>query len=527
MEGFSLADLAMQDFQRRTDARTALMPAAPWSEEEATEKARRKRLRQTENDFFAFDRTYFTPDMYPDYSEPGRFQREIVRIASIPGVQIVAGARKHAKTATAKKLATFYLLTGKHKLIGTLSQTLPTSRNILSDLYWLIADNPRLLHDYQIEWIEANEDKLSLRVIRPDRRPHMCHVQAFSEGRSVRGYARGFARPEWLLCDDLETRQSPLDPDHVRSRAAFLAEAKSSLTDDGTIIVLANNFDERCLTNTLLDEQERGVLPTSWRVHVFPAWDSEQNTPLWPERYPVTSEDELRAILDPADQSEWSGDYQQDPEPPDGPIFSREYYAEYDTLPTDARGVLFTDPNLALKGKGDETAIVMYFYSPTHDLFFVPRWIVESYSDSDKLLNDALHTKGAMEPGTVFRTGFDGNVTQESTWSNNIRNWCRIHGKPFPHVEFQKINVDLFAKNIQAYWVRGKVRFPRGSMQNPKSKREIEMIFKFAGKKKKRKDDFPDALINAHELICSSGFVRHQTTETTTKAETFTDFYRF
>ena len=182
-----------------------------------------------------------------------------------------------------------------------------------------------------------------------------------------------------------------------------------------------------------------------------------------------------------------------------GHIFTPEGYAEYDDLPSDLRGVIYCDPNLALKTKGDSAAVVHLSFSPSRDKYFLVDGHCKSYADSTHLLNAVLAYRRASSH--AVQIGFDGNVTQESTWTNFVRDWCRINEQPFPPIEYKRYNVDAMVKNVQLAWNAKRILFPPGFRQAQQNKRFMAQLFAFEGKKAGNPDDAPDALICAFEFI--------------------------
>lgn len=191
-------------------------------------------------------------------------------------------------------------------------------------------------------------------------------------------------------------------------------------------------------------------------------------------------------------------------EPVEGFIFRREFYEEYDVLPADVRGVVYCDPNLAKRGQGDTTAIVRLVFSPSTAKYYVTGAVCRSFSDSNDLLGAVLKLKDA----TVKAVGFDGNVTQESQWTNNVRNWCRLNGVPFPVIDYKRYRVDDIAKNTQLAYSDRAIVFPRGFRSTTDGERFIAQMFAFAGKKAKNPDDAPDALISAFEFLHERSLAR-------------------
>lgn len=491
MEKFSGLKHTFDKFKETENLRKMIETVTPFPKSEMTKKMRMER-REASKDFWKFDKIYFPPDAYSGgYSKPAAFHKKLFKHTNEPGVHIELGSRKMGKTATLKKAFVWHVLQGHFTLAATLSSTLPTSRNILEDIRMLL-DSERIRNDFEPDFSESNADQFTVRI--PGIKG-FTRVIALSGGRSARGATFGFNRVKYILVDDLETRESSLGEDQVIERINFLREAFQSLETNGTMTVLGNNFDERCALNRLKIEFENNLLPARWKVYVYPAWN--RGFPLWRNRYPAKSEDELRKTLDVSDMGEWLGDFQQKPSPPDGLIFKRNNLQFYDKLPKDARGVVYCDPNLAKKGRGDSTAIVSMLYSVKTEKYYVTHYRCRSFADSNILLDAVLDVYNIRHRAL----GFDGNVSQESTWTNNIRNYCRIKQTPFPYVEYYKFKVDDLAKNIQSVFSENRVLFNPDYKDTEEAERFFGQLFAFSGKRANKKDDAPDALISAFEML--------------------------
>jgi hypothetical protein len=508
---FSLVESQFSSLADKLRREREAQPAEPWQGKEATATAKAKRLKAVE-DFWQFDRIYFGEELYSDgYSKPAPFHKEMVNNSGKPGVQIILGARKHGKTAIAKKYAVWRILTGLTTFGGTLSQTRDTSSNILYDIADLLA-LPKIQADFETNFIELNAHQFTVRAnprVRPDSRPHESRFTAFSEGVSVRGATRLFSRPQWILCDDLETRQSPMGRHHTEERIKIIREAYQSMARKGTLCILGNAFDERCALHILRKEHEQGILPAHWYVHIYPAWahtENEHGYPMWKSRFPAKTETELRTMLGVAGEDEWQADFQMNPVPPDGFIFSRRELRPV-AIPHNAKGVIYCDPNLAKKGKGDSTAIIALLYAPDTQEYIIADCICRSYSDSGKLLSDILRMKSRLREH-IRGIAFDGHVTQESVWTNNIRNWCALNQEPFPRVHYRRYNTDELAKNCSSAWNDNQITVAETLPGNDDFKRTLLQIFAFSGKKSNRADDAPDALICAFEFLHENKLAR-------------------
>jgi hypothetical protein len=185
----------------------------------------------------------------------------------------------------------------------------------------------------------------------------------------------------------------------------------------------------------------------------------------------------------------------------EGFIFKRDNYREYDVLPDDSRGVIYCDPNLAKRAKGDNTAITRLLFSPTTAKFYVTGAVCESFDDSNTLLNTTLQ----MKDERVKAIGFDGNVNQESSWTNNVRQWCRQHKRPFPVIEYKRYRVDELAKNAAYAYSDGQILFAPNFRSTAQGEKFMAQVFSFSGKRAKMADDAPDSLVCAFEFIQERG----------------------
>ena len=499
----------MEGFIAETELKATLQQLKPWDSKENTEKARQKRLEAAKTSFWAFDRMYFPPAMYEEgYYQPNRMHKSIIAQMNMPGVYINFGPRDHGKTVTAKKGLVWMLMTGRITIGGVYAETLPKAWNILNDINTLIRENERLLSDYKPEFAESNTDQFKFRTTAKGTISKWRYCATFSEGRSVRGFTRLFGRPQLLIGDDVETLESSMSNDPVEQRVRKIAETLKSLNEKGTFLILGNDFDRRSALHRLKVEQEQGILAENWHVHSWRAWDGKK--PLWHTRYKAETEAELMRLLKPKDEADWQANFQQNPIPPEGIMFKRQHYSEWDVLPADMKGVIYCDPNLSKKSRGDTTAIVALMFSPSTFKYYIATARCKSYSDSDILLNDVLRIKSLFPQATTI--GFDGNVTQESTWSNNVRNWCRVNQAPFPRIEYKRYRVDDLAKNLQSAYNEDELLFPLQFAKSEEGAVFLAQFFSFAGKRAAKKDDAPDALISAFELIHERKMVRRRIT---------------
>lgn len=181
---------------------------------------------------------------------------------------------------------------------------------------------------------------------------------------------------------------------------------------------------------------------------------------------------------------------------PSGLMFKRNFHQTYNQLPERKIGVIYCDPNLSLKGKGDTTAIVKMYYSPLDGYFYIEDVVCRSFKNSNDLLDSVLNMYG----GDCRFIAFDGNFAQESSWTNNVQNYSVQKGLPFPLIEYKRYRVDDTAKTTQYLWNDRQIFFNPNLENTDDGKRFMSQVYQFNGKKntaKGNQDDAPDALICA------------------------------
>jgi hypothetical protein len=500
---------AENEAKQKADELIKLMaPAPPFPEKELTQQARKERLEKSKNDFWFWDKTYFPKTYYPNYASPNKAHRDFVDITNLKDgkAHIIIGSRKIAKTSTLKKKFIYDFLHGIRRNMAAGSEVLDPAQNFLLDMIYFLTTNERITYDYNLEFLEQSTEKI---YARSEANPKGTFVDALSMERSAKGRSRGLIlRYDYIFLTDWENMTSSLSREAVEKRIDKINEMRTSLSDDGVLIAEGNNFDPDCAQNFLVNEEDKGLLSENFVLHLYPAYDEKRKgrKSVWFSRYPALSEAQMKEMMKPKDEYDWLGNFQCKPIKRSGEIFPQEFYQEWDFLPKDLKSVVYTDPNCSLKHKGDTTAITVLGWSPSVQKFFISNARCKSYASSNDLLRDYLMLlKEFKDVARIIDSAFDGNVAQESQWENNIRNFARLSGFPFPAIAFKRYKVDDLSSPVEAEWKASKFLFPPGFSKTPEGKEYVKQLFSFSTKKDKKKDDAPDSLICAYTFLVDKG----------------------
>lgn len=494
---------SFEEFEAAYKAKTFIAPQEGFTGKQASPVLRNKRIEKALKDFWYFDRTYFPANAHRQgYSKPGILHKALHKTSMTPGIHWHLAHRNLAKSAYGLKLVMWHLLRGQ-VIWGMLCEDLRKARLMMKAIKFSMYSNPRLTSDFETKIVTDNEDML---VIQSGTTSKQMIVLPFSLDRNPRGSSVSMDRPDGIFFDDIETSTSSFTAEALEKRLGKLVEALKSLRTGGTMFGVGNNLDPDCLANKLILEKEKGISRDHVHVYPWPDWSGAKTEivpykgSVWKAAYPARSESEMRtmrAIVDDVEQSQ----AQCKPVKASGIIFPKSLYDEYEVLPADACGPAYVDPNLALKGKGDSTAFGAVLFSASTQTYYVYKPHCESYSDPNKLLSDFLE----VYDHRIRRLGMDGNVAQESIWTNFIKGWTREKNRPYPPVEFCRYTTDHHITVAQTIYHNGRLKFPKGFAQTETGRAFLDSFHGFAGKKAGKRDDAPDFLICCLTLGFESG----------------------
>jgi hypothetical protein len=212
----------------------------------------------------------------------------------------------------------------------------------------------------------------------------------------------------------------------------------------------------------------------------------------------------------PLDDEDWLGSQMQKPVKPKGGFFKTEHAELWTALPGDLLAVTWVDGNLAKKGKGDRTCMGAALFSPSTQRYYGFGIRYKSYSDSNELLDDLrqlwLDVRGTG--AQLIGAGMDGNVNQESHWSQHVDNYCRLRGVLLPTIDFKRYDVSLMAKTAQLVWSSKHFFLPSEWFEDDERRDFMSDLIAFTGRKLPgRRDDGPDWLVCIIQYLHECGLV--------------------
>lgn len=497
-KGFSRLEKQIAAIEERAKIELQLSRIPLFTQSERSKEAQERRKKKIKKNYKYFKSIYFPPETFGDgYFPDNTMQKKMHKAALQPFLHWFVGQREACKTSEMFIITCWMILTERWKFPITYSEDLTKAWQRIAAVHTILTTNPRIMHDFPCKTLsKVKKEELSLHIIGLRNKVMM---RPFSEERSAKGTMEGFDRPDGMFGDDVESKSSPLHPDNVELRGGRINEAFRSLKSGSSAIMCANNEDEDCYVNELVQQMDEGKLPPHIRVHFYPAWSDNAALgyvgALCKSRYKgVKSEEELQQRMNISDD-EWGGGYMMRPSKKGGRAFPAEHWTEYDELPRDVFGVNYIDPNLATKiDISDTSAFGNLLFSPSTLCYYVDNLRCLPYDDADQLLTDFL---AIYFPRIIGAVGFDGNVNQEAVYTNFVEMWCKAHKKPYPYIYYRKYVVDLLIKSVQPLYKAKRILFRKGMRETAEGARAYKQITKFISKKKRggTKKDAADFLI--------------------------------
>lgn len=276
--------------------------------------------------FFAFDKTepramiafkfqYWAFRLFPRYyqSEPAEFHEGFIlnMLGAYYGDHnyLNLGFRGCAKTTYSKLFLTYVLLNDQdhhRKYIKILTRNLGNAKQVVTDVYNMVVETRQLYGDiFQKEGDKKHEETMSSFTTVDG-----VKVLAGTIGMTQRGHIQDAYRPDFLVFDDVEDRESIQSLATTEATIWRIDEAIQGLAAEGAYMVNGNYISEEGVIQWFLNKPRMTVDKV--------AIQDENGEPTWPQRY---NKEKIAKLKDDAD--DFYGEYMCDPTRADSAFFDR------------------------------------------------------------------------------------------------------------------------------------------------------------------------------------------------------------
>lgn len=249
----------------------------------------------------AFKFQYWIYQLYPRYyqSAPADFHSQMVlnMISAYYGHSnyINLGFRGCAKTTYTKLFIAYALLNDmqhRRKYIKVLSRNLGNSKQLVTDIYNLIVEVKPLYGNLFPKQKETKGEETMVVFTTVDG----VKLMAGTVGQTQRGHIQDAYRPDFLIFDDVEDRESISSLAQTETTIWRIDEAIQGLAADGAYMALGNYISEEGVIQWFLNKPNMIVD----KITIV----DDSGEPTWPARYDKEKIEKMKG-----DSDDWYGEY--------------------------------------------------------------------------------------------------------------------------------------------------------------------------------------------------------------------------
>lgn len=276
--------------------------------------------------FFAFDKTedrkiiafkfqYWAYKVFPRYyqSEPADFHTTFIfnMLAAYYGDNnyLNLGFRGCAKTTYSKLFLTYVLLNDidhTRKYIKVLTRNFGNAKQMVTDIFNMIVETKPLYGNVMAKSKDTKREETMASFTTVDN----VKLLAGTIGMTQRGHLQDAYRPDFLVFDDVEDRESIQSLTTTESTIWRIDEAIQGLSNDGSYMVNGNYISDEGVIQWFLNKPQI----VADKIAIL----DENGEPTWPARY---TKEKIAKIKDDAD--DFYGEYMCDPSRADTMFFDR------------------------------------------------------------------------------------------------------------------------------------------------------------------------------------------------------------
>lgn len=242
-----------------------------------TKEQQIKRIEQAKKNFPFFVKSYFphyadadTPFFHIDLANKVKKNKK-ARF-------LVRWGRGLAKSVVCDILIPLWLwINGENIYLVIVGNNLDKATILLSDVQAEFEANQLLIHDFDEQKLEGSWTNGDFTT-----KDNRFVAKALGMGQSPRGLRKGKKRPNLIVCDDLEDKDTSRNPKRQDDVVKWIERDLIPTMDGETRRYLHPNNDPwiRSIQNLL------EIKHPSWKVHLVKAYNQETYKPVWKEKYP-------------------------------------------------------------------------------------------------------------------------------------------------------------------------------------------------------------------------------------------------
>lgn len=270
---------------------------------------------KTKDEIIMFKFQYWAWKLYPRYyqSAPAEFHDDFIKhmLGAYLGRHnyLNLGFRGCAKTTFSKLFITFMILNDRtqyRKYMKVLTRNIGNAKQLVTDVYNLIVEVKPLYGDVFAKEGQKKREETMGSFTTVDG----VKLLSGTVGMTQRGHLQDAYRPDFMIFDDVEDRESIQSLTTTESTIWRIDEAISGLAANGSYMCNGNYISEEGVIQWFLNKPNIVVDKI--------AIQDEDGEPTWPARY---SKEKIASIKDEAD--DFYGEYMCDPTRADSAFFER------------------------------------------------------------------------------------------------------------------------------------------------------------------------------------------------------------
>lgn len=461
---------------------------------------RDRRLKLAQRDFFFFAKEYFPKWFSFPFSSD---HRKMIRAAlsNDRKIHFFAAQRDFGKTRLFRVFKVWCACFGAKHHYSKASDTIDLVEKDFRNTRNAIRFNPKIVSDFG-EIIDETWDTLHGFRIKPHKHnPDGTVFIANSFGVPPRGELSDVGRVDFEEFDDFEDYQSSINPDISREKLDVIErDYHPALTEQGSGVYLGNNARTTCIINVLrlMNDDARAIRYPSFTLKIIDAWDKAKNRPAWHERYDFRTEESMRTTLG-ISLAVWKAEYRQQPSPPEGTRFLQKHWSTFESIPRDARGIVFCDP--AFGETSDFKTFAVLLYSPSLKRFLAPEAFVRRCGWEEYFL--AMYDIYERYRSRLYWIGWESNFAQ-AQYLEFRKIYVSTRHKPELPIRHIKVEGEKFFRimQLETPFSLGHILFARNFLGSQDGIEAQSQLIGYEGKKTAvHRVDYPDALASAYREL--------------------------